>query len=277
MLDEYENTQYIDISKIKCEQCLIKNKSETYNNEFYRCCNCNKNICPLCKSNHDKNHNIINYDIKNYICEKHNESFVEYCNDCKIDICLSCENEHINHNKTHYKNIMKDMNKLKNEMNEYKREIDIFINDINDIINKLNKIKENILIYYNIYNNIIKYNESKKRNYIILQNINEINNNIIKDINKINNCNDINNKFNDILNKYNKIMNIVSEINIIYNLDYKLEINFFYEVPDEIRNKKKIKIFGNKFVENNKNKCKMIIDNKEYELMSEYNIENYKI
>ena len=141
LLDEYENTQYIDISKIKCEQCLIKNKSETYNNEFYRCCNCNKNLCPLCKSNHDKNHNIINYDIKNYICEKHNESFVEYCNDCKIDICLSCENEHINHNTTHYKNIMKDMNKIKNEMNEYKKEIDIFINDINDIINKLNKIK----------------------------------------------------------------------------------------------------------------------------------------
>ena len=188
--------------------------------------------------NHDKNHNIINYDIKNYICEKHNEPFVEYCNDCKIDICLSCENEHINHNTTHYKNIMKDMNKLKNEMNEYKKEIDIFINDINDIINKLIKIKENILIYYNIYNNIIRYNKSKKRNYIILQNINEINNNIIKDINKINNNNDINTKFNYILNLYNK-MNIVSGINIIYNLDYKLDIDWFEEVPDEIKNKKR--------------------------------------
>ena len=48
------------------------------------------------------------------------------------------------------------------------------------------------------------------------------------------------------------------------------------KVPEEIQNKKNIIIFGNKFVKNNKNKCKMIIDNKEYELMSEYNIENYK-
>ena len=37
-----------------------------------------------------------------------------------------------------------------------------------------------------------------------------------------------------------------------------------------------IRIFGAKFVENNKNKCKMIIDNKEYEITNKYNIENYK-
>jgi len=37
-----------------------------------------------------------------------------------------------------------------------------------------------------------------------------------------------------------------------------------------------ISIFGPKFVENNKNKCKMIIDNKEYEITNKYNIEKYK-
>ena len=42
-------------------------------NEFYICKTCNKNICPLCKSNHDKNHKIINYDDKDYICEKHKD------------------------------------------------------------------------------------------------------------------------------------------------------------------------------------------------------------
>ena len=42
----------------------------------------------------------------------------------------------------------------------------------------------------------------------------------------------------------------VSEINIIYDIKEKNSIN----------------IFGSKFVENNKNKCKMIIDNKEYKL-----------
>ena len=36
LLKEYENTQNIDISQIKCEICKIKNKSNTYNNEIYK-------------------------------------------------------------------------------------------------------------------------------------------------------------------------------------------------------------------------------------------------
>ena len=73
LLNEYENSQKININNIKCEICNINNKGNTHNNEFYICNTCNKNICPLCKSNHDKKHIIINYVDKNYICNKHNE------------------------------------------------------------------------------------------------------------------------------------------------------------------------------------------------------------
>jgi len=45
------------------------------------------------------------------------------------------------------------------------------------------------------------------------------------------------------------------------------EINIIYD----INRKKNINIFGSKFVGNNKNICKMIIDNKEYELVKKYN------
>ena len=55
----------------------------------------------------------------------------------------------------------------------------------------------------------------------------------------------------------------ISEINIIYNIDKKF-INKGY-----------IKIFGSKFVENNKNICKMIIDNREYKIMEKYNVKYY--
>ena len=48
----------------------------------------------------------------------------------------------------------------------------------------------------------------------------------------------------------------ISEIKIIYN------INKYFE--------KNIRIFGWKFVENNKNKCKMIINNKKYEITENY-------
>ena len=56
LLDKYEESQKIDISEIKCNICNINNKSNTHNNEFYICNTCNKNICPLCKLNHNKNH-----------------------------------------------------------------------------------------------------------------------------------------------------------------------------------------------------------------------------
>ena len=61
---------------------------------------------------------------------------------------------------------------------------------------------------------------------------------------------------------YNKMKNLnVSYINIIYDINQG--------------NKNVINIFGYEFVKNNKNKCKMIIDNKEYEIADKYNIKNY--
>ena len=59
----------------------------------------------------------------------------------------------------------------------------------------------------------------------------------------------------------------ISEINIIYNINKKKELIE--------RNINIINIFGSEFVKNNKNICKMIIDNKEYELEEKYNISNY--
>ena len=47
-------------------------------------------------------------------------------------------------------------------------------------------------------------------------------------------------------------------------------IKYFIKKDD-----KKIKIFGEKFVENNKDKCKYIYDNKEYELTKEFDLTNY--
>ena len=50
----------------------------------------------------------------------------------------------------------------------------------------------------------------------------------------------------------------ISEINIIYSIEGK-DIN----------------IFGSNFIENNKNICKMVIDNKEYEITNDFDVENY--
>ena len=97
LLNEYKITTNIDQSKIKCDVCKENDKGKTYNNSFFKCLNCKINVCPMCKSNHNKDHNIINYDDKNYICDKHNELFNSYCYDCQKNLCIFCEKEHNNH------------------------------------------------------------------------------------------------------------------------------------------------------------------------------------
>ena len=51
------------------------------------------------------------------------------------------------------------------------------------------------------------------------------------------------------------------------------EINIIYDIKEG----NEIKIFGKEFVKNNKNICKMIIDNKEYEITERYDIKSKKI
>ena len=67
LFEKFENLQKIDISKIVCDNCN-KNKSDSYNYQFYTCTTCNNNLCPICFSKHNKKHKIfVNPNIKNMI------------------------------------------------------------------------------------------------------------------------------------------------------------------------------------------------------------------
>jgi len=206
LLDEFNNTQIKD--EIKCNNCN-KNKLEIYNNKIYKCCIFNINLCPLCKSNHNKDHKIlIDYDLINYVCKAHGERYSSYCSECERNICNECELEHNNsHNLIYYREIIKNRNN--NNINELKIKIEQLKSEIKEIINKLFKIINNIDIYYSISNNIINSNNIKNRNYQILININNIikyNNTIINDINNIINENNINIKFRYLYEIYNKMI-----------------------------------------------------------------------
>ena len=52
------------------------------------------------------------------------------------------------------------------------------------------------------------------------------------------------------------------------------EINIIYDIKEYDKIEGRIKIFGKDFVNNNKNKCKIIINDKENELIEEYNIKD---
>ena len=65
-----------------------------------------KNLCPLCKRTHDKDHKIVKYENKFFICEKDFGKFNNYCSTCDKAICSFCENEHDKHHKMTFGTIM---------------------------------------------------------------------------------------------------------------------------------------------------------------------------
>ena len=266
LFKDFNETQKIDISKIKCDICKIKNKSNTFNNDFYKCNECKINICPLCSSKH--NHKVINYDKRNYICSKHNNNFIKYCKDCNKNICMECEKEHSNHNIICFGDILANKN-IVNHIKEFKIYIDKIKVEIKNIIDQLNNFKDNLELYSSLSNNII--NNDKYDNYQILYNINEFINfniKIINDIKEIIEDKDIKNKCKKIFNiseKMNKSGNyILSEINIEednINKDVRI-INSFEQTKREFK-------WGdnendNEFKNENeiKENCEIEIDNK---------------
>ena len=301
---DFWKTQEINISEIICDICKFKNKGNSYNHEFFFCLSCKKNICLLCKPKHDSNHNIIKYDQKNYICQKHNDVFIKYCEDCHMNICFSCDTDHAEHKTITLVDLKPDLEESKKRIEEIKLMIDKLTTQINEITNKFNELIKDLKIYYEINNNILKNYEVKNRNYQVLQNVNEIiNNKIFEKIKAINDNNDLKHKLGDIIDLYNNINDENKEIkkdideketkvikekekkDKIKNSQKKLKnISLLKDKEKEeklnemtsvyyIKNKDKIRIFGCMFVVNNKDNCYLMINGVRNEL-GEYLILN---
>ena len=256
LLDEFEETQNINLTDIICNICKNNNKSISYDNIFYKCLTCNINICPLCKSSHDKNHIIINYDEKYYICNEHNEKYMLYCEDCNKNLCTLCDG-HKEHKRIFFVDILPKKEDLIKKKQLLKSTIDDFNSEIKVLISRFNEVTNKINIYYKIIEDMVNNYDNKNRNYEIIYNLNQIqNNNINEELKKIIRCNNIIEKYNNILNIYKKMNH--DEINLIYN----------------IKGLKELYLFGTNFVSKNKNNLKLIIDGKEQDIIYKYNIEN---
>jgi len=229
--------------KLKCQKCGVTNK------KLYICFDCELILCEKCKDNspHDK---MIEYELFNIIALYQQEKFTSYCETCKINLSEKCKSNHKDHLIKTFKNLKKDINldELKIKICEIKKSID-------NIKDKLNKIKENLDFYYEI-NRIISEN-LKNNKYNILEANEIINSNKTEIISEID---DIiyQNNFEVILNKFNKIFDFRIPSNG-KNTEIVMKLKF------EKNNKlKKLRIFGDKFVENNK-QCKMYIEDKNYD------------
>ena len=224
LLEEYEKSQKIDLTKIKCNVCNLNDKSKTYNNEMYICNTCKIYLCPLCKEKHDKNHNFTNYDLYHFMCKIHNESYYAYCKKCKENLCILCEKNHNNHETITYGKIIPNENELKAKLKEIKNTVSIFKNIISDINTKLKDVFNSVVYIYNINKELINNFSVKKLNYQYLETINNINvNSMMADIIQINEEKDIINQLKKIFNGYNKIKNTYNNISV-NSKDYSNEI-----------------------------------------------------
>ena len=284
LINDFENTQNINEAKIKCENCNKINKSTLYNNIFFICYDCKKNICQLCKSLHDKTHNIIDYDDRFFICDLHNESYNSYCMDCKKDICITCEMEHNGHKIITYGSILPNVKEVKEETNNFNIKKEELKNNIKEIINKLNNLINSIDNYFSIYQDILNSYNNKKRNYFLLQNIHDMikfNKNIIEDLNKIKNEKNFNIKINDIFDIYDK-MNPLKKDDKYKNKEENNLNNIKKDIytenkEDEKKEEKKENINNDEQISNDEdihNNNKIIELNKELWLNSEKNENN---
>ena len=237
----------------------------TQDNLFFKCIECKQNLCILCKSGHNPNHNIINYWNKYYICEEHGEAFISYCYNCNCNLCFICEQKHNNHKIKSFKNMfIDDKNKSNGELDNFKENIKTLKELINNFINICNKVVESYEILYNIKKEIYDNINFKQRNFQSWYNqkfiINQINDDIKGIINEINYD-----------NNFSKILKIYEQIE--FKKKIKNDLLIRYKIKE---NEKNLKIFHQKFVENNKNHCKIIYDNIENELSEYINIDNVK-
>ena len=72
----------------------------------------------------------------------HYDSFIKYCLQCNKNLCYTCDDEHEKHNQILLSEIKPNMNEINNNLDQMKKEIDIFNNNIKEIINKLNDLAD---------------------------------------------------------------------------------------------------------------------------------------
>ncbi len=268
LFNEFERTQLIDVSKIICENCRLQNKNASFGKKFYRCNYCKKNLCPLCRSKHDKSHLTIDYDLKNYLCQIHERDYNSYCLNCKLNLCQFCEKDHKQHNLIFFGKMIPSPEDLKTKFEEIKKKVENLIKTINEITEKFSKAIQFMESYLKIATNIVNNYDMGKINYETLNNIRQVietkdtTNYIYQELDEINEYVEAKKAY-KIIDIYNKMCE--------KEKDY---ITLYYKVN---ANDKKIKLFSDEFAKNNNEICSIIMDDKKKDLLSEYDLENVKI
>ena len=259
-----QNNSIIKSEEVICPKCFgnINLKVENYKISLLDCKN-NHSIKDLLFKDFigTQNIDLINYDKRNTCCEIHSESYNYYCESCKKNLCARCKKAHENHEIKDYGDILPAIDETKKRIIDLENSIKQLNANIDYIINRFAFFKENMNNFLQIYKNIMKNVEKPNRSYEMLNNMYKINNNdVMKDIKRIVEENNLKNKINmiyDIIDKEENFDN--NELTLIYKIN---------------KDDKEIKIFDSVFVKNNKNICKIKYENEEYELTEYFKVDS---
>ena len=209
--DNYFFDQIFFPEKIICSDnkpnCRLNAKNDP---DFQLCLTCSntakrtKSVCTNCIKEHkESKHMIIKYEDKNYYCHTHMKKKEKYCFQCKKNLCPGCVKEHFkDKNKAEHQiksfDLLipeeKEIQKLKDSLDEIKKcmeQLQIVINDLIYTLNGSMRIYDN---YYKIANSIIeKYESFNKgeealKNFTIfkcLYNLKNSNNQILEDLKSV--------------------------------------------------------------------------------------------
>jgi len=262
--DSYKVKQTINYSEIRCQAPGCEKNLENDEYDFFKCLECSKMAkkskyyCLQCKAKHKKNHTFIKYDEKHYYCDDHLEPFIKSCLTCKKDLCKSCEAEHSGHEIANYAEMETNVDDLRASLNKIKDHIETLEEVIDDIKYHLDGTKRIYERYYNISLDILKKYETfnkKLKNYRILRTIRNLklsNKQIIGDLEKIINIDDLKSKCSTIIDLYQNKVKLYEGAKNLSIKDVQKENNdIWYE---EIQKNRGIKIKKKPNEENQKHK-----------------------
>ena len=146
---------------------------------------------------------------------------------------MECESEHKDkENLIYFRDILPNKNKIKENLNELKTKIEQYKEKINEIKKMFDAIIINLENYYEINDNLLKDLNKKKKNYYLFFNINTLEKNNTCVINDINNIIK-NDEFTELINNSMELM-------------HKIDINYkgkkLIPLSENIENNKKEKI-----------------------------------
>ena len=237
------------IKLINCNKCFISRKSKSF-----KCQTCNKLYCLNCINQHLKEEKHLGakciFTSENKLCQKHNELFYDFCNDCNCYICDRCKLDHINHTFISLIDIFPNKDKKQSMLSKTLNFEEKLKNLKSKINNKKNEIKERFETLEKLFTFLLEVNDKlfKNYNYSIFDINNYINFNYIYDfigngklfdeniyLNYIyynKSLKDIFNNEKDIINNEKQVEKISNNSEILFYKDYScmkyFKDNLFY-------------------------------------------------